>query len=234
MMKTLSQADQDRIAQAVAQAEKTTAGEIHCVLAPEVGGDREDAMAWGAAAALLLPPIALFLGLRLDHPFPGWPLAQWQAAHGALADLTMRTAVSNYITLQALVFIITALVVSIPPIRRLITPRPLKAARVKRAAVAHFLAQGMHLTRNRTGVLIFAALAEHRVEVIADEGIHAAAPTAVWDEVVSDLVAGLKSGRIADGFVAAITRTGAVLAAHVPPRPGDANELPDGLTILPR
>ncbi|WP_165184108.1 TPM domain-containing protein [Caulobacter soli] len=233
-MKTLSQADQDRIAQAVAQAEKTTAGEIHCVLAPEVGGDREDAMAWGAAAALLLPPIALFFGLNLESPLPGWPLTEWRAAHGAIVDLAVTTAVSNYIALQALVFIVTAMVVSIPPVRRLITPRPLKAARVKRAATTHFLAQGLHLTRERTGVLIFAALAEHRVEVIADEGIHAAAPKAVWDEVVADMVAGLKSGRIADGFVAAIARAGAILATHVPPRPDDVNELPDGLTVLPR
>ena len=83
-------------------------------------------------------------------------------------------------------------------------------------------------------MLIFAALAEHRVEVIADEGIYAAAPQTVWDEVVADLQAGLKRGAIADGFVAAVARTGAILAAHVPPRPGDSNELPDDLTLLPR
>jgi hypothetical protein len=35
-------------------------------------------------------------------------------------------------------------------------------------------------------------LAEHRVEVIADEGIYAAAPNTVWDEVVADMVSGLK------------------------------------------
>jgi putative membrane protein len=109
-----------------------------------------------------------------------------------------------------------------------------KKARVRQAALDYFLAKDLHLTRHRTGVLIFAALAEHRVEVIADEGIHAAAPKAVWDEVVADLVAGLKRGAIADGFVAAIARAGAILAAHIPPRPDDSNELPDGLTVLPR
>jgi hypothetical protein len=92
-------------------------------------------------------------------------------------------------------------------------PRPdppgRQAARVRQAALDYFLAKDLHLTRERTGVLIFAALAEHRVEVIADEGIHAAAPKAVWDEVVADLVEGLKRGAIADGFVAAIARTGA-------------------------
>jgi putative membrane protein len=51
---------------------------------------------------------------------------------------------------------------------------------------------------------------------------------------VADVVAGIRRGAIADGFVAAVARAGAVLAAHVPPRPGDRNELPDGLTVLPR
>ena len=39
---------------------------------------------------------------------------------------------------------------------------------------------------------------------------------------------------IADGFVAAVSRAGTILAAHVPPRSDDRNELPDGLTILPK
>jgi putative membrane protein len=130
--------------------------------------------------------------------------------------------------------VLTALVVSIPAVRRVLTPGSLKAARVKRAALEQFLGHGLHVTRDRTGVLIFAALAEHRVEVIADEGIYAAAPNTVWDEVVADLVSGLKRGQIADGFVAAVGRTGAILADHVPPRGDDRNELPDGLTILPK
>jgi uncharacterized membrane protein len=80
-------------------------------------------------------------------------------------------------------------------VRRALTPRPLKKARVRRAAMEQFLATDLHVTRDRTGVLIFAALAEHRVEVIADEGIYAAAPNTVWDEVVADLVSGLKRRR---------------------------------------
>ena len=231
-MKTLSKADQDRIAQAVTQAEKTTAGEIYCVLVPEVGDDRATPLIWAAGAALILPALALLAGFRpemLTRLFGGWSVG-----HAAAHDAAILSALLTYIGLQAAIFAATALLVSIPAVRRALIPGPVKKARVRRAAMDYFMAKDLHLTRDRTGVLIFAALAEHRVEVIADEGIHAAAPATVWDEVVADLVAGLKRGAVADGFVAAIARTGAVLAAHVPPRPDDTNELPDGLTVLPR
>jgi putative membrane protein len=231
-MKSLSQADQDRIAQAVAEAEKTTAGEIYCVLAPEVGDDRSTPLIWATAAALLLPALALLAGFRpemLTRLFGGWSVG-----HAAAQDGAILSALLTYIGLQAAIFAGVAALVWIPAVRRALIPGAVKKARVRQAALDYFLAKDLHLTRERTGVLLFAALAEHRVEVIADEGIHALAPGAVWDEVVADLVAGLKRDAIADGFVAAIARAGAILAAHVPPRPDDANELPDGLTVLPR
>lgn len=231
-MKSLSQADQARIAQAVAQAEKTTAGEIYCVLAPEVGDDRSAPLIWAASAALILPALALLAGFRpemLTRLFGGWSVG-----HAAAQDVAILSALLTYVGLQAAVFAVTALVVWIPAVRRALVPPAVKAARVRRAALDYFLAKDLHLTRDRTGVLIFAALAERRVEVIADEGVDAVAPPGVWDEVVADVVAGIRRGAIADGFVAAVARAGAVLAAHVPPRPGDRNELPDGLTVLPR
>jgi putative membrane protein len=231
-MLTVTQADQDRIAKAVADAEKTTGGEIYCVLAPEVGDDRSVPLIWATAAALLLPALALLAGFRpemLSRLFGGWSIG-----HAAAQDVAILSALLTYIGLQAAIFAVVAALVSIPAVRRALIPPAVKKARVRQAALDYFLAKDLHQTRHRTGVLIFAALAEHRVEVIADDGIHAAAPSRVWDEVVADLVEGLKRGAIADGFVAAIARTGAILAAHVPPRPGDVNELPDGLTVLPR
>jgi len=230
-MRKMTLQDQARIAEAVEAAEKTTAGEIFCVLAPEVSENREVPLIWAAAAALILPAGGLLAGLRPDmltRLFGGWTVG-----HASATDATILSTLSIYIGLQAAIFVLTALLVSIPPVRRALTPRALKAAAVRRAAMEQFLGQGLHLTRDRTGVLIFAALAERRVEVIADEGIYKAAPQTVWDEVRADLVAGLARGRIADGFVAAVTRTGQILSAHVPVRTGDRNELPDGLTILP-
>ena len=42
-----------------------------------------------------------------------------------------------------------------------------------RRRMRQFLAHGLHKTENRTGVLIFAAVAERYVEIIADAGINA-------------------------------------------------------------
>ncbi len=231
-MRKMTPEDQARIASAVAAAEKTTAGEIFCVLAPEVADDREAPLVWAAAAALILPAGGLLAGLRPDmltRLFGGWTIG-----HASATDTAILSALSIYIGLQAAIFIVVALLVSIPPVRRALTPRALKTAAVKRAAMDQFMSHGLHLTRDRTGVLIFAALAEHRAEVIADEGIYKAAPNTVWDDVVADLVAGMKQGKVADGFVAAVTRVGQILAAHVPVKGDDRNELPDGLTILPK
>ncbi|MDG2521663.1 TPM domain-containing protein [Caulobacter segnis] len=228
----LSKQDHERIAAAVAAAERTTAGEIYCVLAPEVSDYRETPLVWAAASALVLPALALFAGLRphmLTDLFGGWT-----AAHDTATDATIFSALSIYIAVQAAVFVIAALVVSLGPVRRALTPGPLKTARVHQAAMQQFLSHGLHLTQDRTGVLLFASVADHRAEVVADEGIYAKAPPEVWDEVVALLIAGLKRDDAAGGFIAAIERSGQILAEHVPPRGDNPNELPDGLVVLPR
>lgn len=223
--------DHARIAAAIGEAEKTTAGEIYCVLADEVSDYRETPLAWAAAVSLVLPALALLLGLRPDALtalFGGWTVA-----HVAASDATVLSALTKYILIQAAVFVVAALVVSIPAVKRLLTPKAVKAERVHQAAMEQFLAKGLHMTRGRTGVLLFAALGEHRAEVIADEGIFSVAPRAVWDEVVALMLAGLKRGAPADGFVDAVRRSGEILAAHVPPGPDNPNEAPDELTVLP-
>src|ERR1700756_2247222 len=60
----LNAIDQDRIAEAVGKAEEGTSGEIVCVLAGEVSHYPEVAIAYAAIAALVIPPLALALGLR--------------------------------------------------------------------------------------------------------------------------------------------------------------------------
>ncbi|MDP1630654.1 MAG: TPM domain-containing protein [Caulobacter sp.] len=227
----MTEPDHERIAAAVALAETTTAGEIYCVLAPSVSDYRETPLAWAAAASLILPAGALLLGFEpqmLTRLFGGWTVAQASAS-----DATILSALTIYVALQAAIFVLAALVVSPPPIRRALTPASLKAERVHRAAMEQFLGHGLQNTRERTGVLLFASLAEHRAEVIADEGIYSVAPKEAWDEVVALLIDGLKRKKPADGYVAAIEAAGRVLAAHVPPRADNPNELPDRLVELP-
>jgi putative membrane protein len=223
--------DQARVAAAIGQAELTTAGEISCVVAPEVSDYRETPLAWAAGAALVAPALGLFLGFRpqtLTELLGGWTVG-----HAAAMGPTVFWALSTYIVLQAIVFIATALLVSIPPVKRALTPKAVKVERVHDAALQQFVAKSLHSTGGRTGVLLFVALAEHRAEVIADEGVYAVAPREVWDSVVARVIDGVKRGRLADGLVAAIERAGEILAEHVPATGDNPNETPDELTILP-
>ena len=78
-------------------------------------------------------------------------------------------------------------------------------------------------------MLIFASTGERYAEIVADAGINEKVAPKVWDDAVNALVAAIKAGRPADGFVAAIEQCGAVLAAHFPPGALKRDELPDKL-----
>jgi putative membrane protein len=222
----ISPEDHARIAEAVAAAESRTSGEIRCVLAGESSDHRLSAMTWAGAWALILPPLAVAVGFRfetLGHLLGGW--AWTSAAEASRTPLIL----TLYATVQVLLFAAVYSLASMAAVRRTLTPGSRLAAKVQAAAHAQFDALGLTRTRDRTGVLLYVSLAERRAQVLADVGIYAKAPPQVWDEVVSLLIAGVRVGRPADGFVDAVTRTGEILAACLPPRADDVNELPDGL-----
>jgi putative membrane protein len=81
-------------------------------------------------------------------------------------------------------------------------------------------------------VLIFASVAERYAEIVADAGIHARVSQDVWDGAVASMIAAIRDGRPADGFVAAIAQCGAVLAQHFPPGALNRDELPNKLVQI--
>lgn len=223
--------DQGRVAAAVRAAEAGTTGEIYCVLAADSSDYSETPIAWAAAVALAAPALLLAAGVTLSLPRFG---EEWTAAHATLdAASTARSVLIGAILLQATLFLLTAAIVAIPPIRRFMTPRGLKRNRVRRRAEEQFLARGLHATRERTGVLIYVSAAEHMAELVADDGIAARVDASVWDEAMALLIQGLNAGRAAEGLEQAVARCGAVLAEHFPPRSDNPNELPDSVLILP-
>jgi len=203
----ISDAEKAKINDAIRAAESKTSGELYCVLAQSAGSYRLMPVAWAAALALLVP----------------WPL---------IAGTTW-SAMTVYV-IQLAMFAIAAIGLSQPGIRFHIVPGRTKRERAHAAAMRQFWAHGMHKTQKRTGVLIFAAAAERYVEIVADAGINAKVTQDVWDGAVAALVAAIKAGRPADGFLAAIEQCGAVLAQHFPAPPGAANpdELPDRLVEI--
>jgi len=217
---------------AVAAAEARTRGEIYCVAAAASSDYREVVLAWAAGVALLAPALLLLGGVEVSAPdvLDGWTAAQ----AGGLAESAVRAALVGAILLQGVLFGLTAIVVSIPPVRRLLTPAGLKRHRVRERATEQFRSRNLHATRERTGVLIYVSLEERLAEIVADEGIASRVEPAVWAQAMAALTDGLRRGDPGSGFAEAVGLCGDVLAAHFPPRDDNPDELPNALVELPR
>jgi len=201
----ITDTDRARIVEAIAAAEKRTSGEIVAIVTAASDDYRHLPLLWAAAAALIVPLVLINLG--------GWPVQ------------------SVYLA-QLGVFAVLAVVLSLAPVRRYIVPRALGRRRAHRLAVDQFLAQNLHTTEGRTGVMIFVSTAERYAEIVADEGIYRKADRSVWDDAVAALTSEIAAGRVGEGFERAIKTCGAVLAEHFPAGKDNHDELPNRLIIL--
>lgn len=196
--------EKERIRRAVADAEKQTSGEIVPMIVAACRPYAEIELG-GLAAGLIIGTLA---ALFLHDP---WGPVQTQLS------LPLTGGILGYILCR------------IPAIKRRLISSPRIDEAVHLRSLAAFTAHGLHYTRAHTGILIFASLFEHRVEVLADRGINEKVQPGTWDEVVNILTAGLKSGNGCAAFCAAIERCGDILATHFPRQPDDRDELKDDL-----
>jgi putative membrane protein len=205
----ISDADRGRIAEAIRAAEAKTSGEIFCVVAGRASSYALAPIAWAAVLALLVP----------------WPLIN-------LTNLTL-TATAVYL-LQLAVFAGLVALLWRPAIRYRLVSRRTRNERAHALAMEQFRRQHLQKTEGRTGVLIFAALAERYAEIAPDAGIAQKVPADAWDRIVADLVSAIRQGREGEGLVAAIGQCGVLLAQHLPAAPGAVNpdELPDRLVEI--
>jgi len=224
----LSDKDRARISATISKVESKTSGEIFCVLAKGVSHYREVPLLWAAVAAFAVPPLLVMVGLHrlaLASIFSSWTDDSARAMEG----LILR-ALSTFELVQAGVFLVVAIIVAVPSVRRAMTPGTLKQHRVRQAARRHFVAVGARLTHAEPHILIFASLADRRVELVAHDNIHKAVGEGPWTASVAAVVKGIKAGKAADGFVAAIEICGAALAEHFPPDGTPKNRSPN--TVL--
>jgi putative membrane protein len=229
----LSTADLAAIESAIREAEARTTGEIYCVVTEESSQYGETPLAWAAGVALLGPALLLLGGVHVSAPelFGGWTAAQVSAA----AERAAREALVGAIVMQAVLFVVTLAVTAWPPVRRALTPRAFKRERVQRRAREQFAAKNLHLTRERTGVLIFVSFAEHMAELIADEGIASHVAPQDWHRAMAALVDGLRRGEAGAGIAAAVGLCGDLLAERFPADPADnPDQLPNAVLVLPR
>lgn len=204
-MSVLSDEDRKRVESAVAAAERKTAAEFVTVIARSSGHYRYLPTLAAAAAMMLLSAVALVV----PWPFP--------------------LTVGEFYLGQVVAFIALFFLFRWRPIRHRLVPRAAQHARANLRAHQLFLDLGLASTRDRTGILLFASLAERYVEIITDRGVRDVIDDAVWADALALFRAAIASGDLAGGFVGAIERCAAELAEKLPPRPDDRDELPDRL-----
>jgi putative membrane protein len=136
-------------------------------------------------------------------------------------------------TLQIAVFALLAFLLNLRPLRLALTPRRTQHRLAHRRAMEQFLAQNLHTTPGRTGVMIFVSVAERYAEIVADSEINRHVPVETWVGIVSDLTANIGKGQAATGFLNAIQASGQLLAAHFPPEVHPHDMLPNHLIFLP-
>jgi putative membrane protein len=165
---------------------------------------------------------------------PGWRLGVLLAllAYASLAVWLPGTPPSALLAAQAAALWLGHRLAQLDPIRRQLISEDLVDARVAERAQRTFAECGLMRSPGRTGVLVFVAVLERRVLVLADEGIprELAAPQSL-DEVVALATEGLRGGRAADGLVAAVNRLGEMLSRQLPAAPRRFAELPSALVL---
>lgn len=205
-MRAIAAEDRERVAAAVRAAEAKTSGEIFVVVARQSDSYRSLPLLWAALAALL----GGFLAAALDPTMAAGSLALG----------------------QGVVFVLIALAAFAPGWRIRFVPPMVRRARAAARAREQFLAQNLHATETRTGVLLFVSLAEHHAEIIADTAIASRVPDDFWQGIVDMMTAEIAAGRLATGLVMAVEACGTALAEHFPRQPDDRNELPDKLVEI--
>ncbi len=200
------EAARQRVADAVKRAEALSRGQLVPVVVEK--SDAYPEVRWrGALLAAALATIAV-LALRVPLTLAELPLLQLAAGlAGALLSLWH------------------------PVERRLAGARAMDEAARARALRA-FHENGLHKTAEGTGVLVFASLFERQAVVLGDHGIHEKMGEE-WDRAVAALVAGMRRGDPAGGFVEAIALAGARLAEHFP-REGAVRAQPNELEDMIR
>lgn len=202
----LGEDDRRVVREAIARAEKKTIGEIVPVVVER--SDPHPGANWFAALCCVL------IGSALTAAWLPWE----SPAFVLLAQLAM----------GSLGFVLAVL---LPDFKRLFVFSNRATSVAEEQAFQEFYANGLQKTEAATGVLIFVSLLEHRVVVMADEGINSRVEDGFWNKTNEAILRGIDRGSLRDGLVAGIDLTGDCLAEFFPWVEGDRNEIPDRLII---
>ena len=205
--------DREKVRHAVDEAERKTSGEIVPYVVRESDPYAEALWRGGTSLGVIVLATLAFL-------------------HEALGLLPFLT-VAWLLILGSVGFLAGMLLVhTVPAVKRLFAGEDLMERRVSMRAAVAFIEEEVFNTRDRTGILLFVSMTEHKVLVMGDSGINASVGENAWEEVAETIVRGVRQGRAAEGLVEAVGQCGRLLEHRgVTIRPDDRNELSDHLRL---
>jgi putative membrane protein len=202
----LSDSDRSSISDTVKAVEKRTAGEIVPMV---VSASYHYPMADVIGAAVFSLPIAILATTVIGN---------WLWIGGR--DMWL------FLGLAAVLFILfNVLVRNTPSLKRFFISQREMAEEVEEAAMTRFFSEGLHQTRDATGILIFVSVFEHKVWILADRGIDAKVADGHWEEIVAMVTDGIRQNRPAEAICEAVRKVGDILAVHFPVKTDDTDEL---------
>ena len=189
-----SAGDREAICAATEKAERETSGELVVYVVercdPHGEAPWKGALIGGAVGAMVAALLVWFVG--------GW---------GAPDELWLLIGLQLGLILGWLASLLE------PVARRLIGAEALESRAEGRAAEA-FIEEQVFATAGRTGVLIFLALFEHRVVVLADEGIGQLVAPSAWNEIAEGIASGIRAGRPAPALIEAVGQCARLMTEH--------------------
>lgn len=202
--------DHERVRAAVRRAEERTAGEIVPVVVPQ--SDAYEIATWrGAVLGGLLALVGVLLVLQF---YSGWGLS-WLYTPWGVALVVLGAGV-----------VAGGLATVVRPLRRAAAGNDLLDETVHRRALQAFVEEEVFATQDRTGILIFVSLLEHRVEVLGDAGINRHVDPEDWGAVVDRIREGIRNDQFTKGLEEAVQMCGRLLERRgVEVQPDDENEL---------
>jgi len=213
--------DLKKISSAVRNAEGKTSGEIATAMIKESYDYAIYELIFAVIIGFLYFVIMMFFVGNIEQ------LLQEKFWDYSVHYLVMFYGFSTFIVITIFYFI-----GNISSIDRLIVPKKLRNRKVQERATRYFMESGVYNTKDRTGILIFISIMEQRVELLADSGINELISPEKWQNIVDNIIKGIRQKEIADHLVESISECGNLLAEHFPIQTDDKNELTDDIEIL--
>lgn len=220
--KRFTEQDKQAVQDAIAEAEKTTSGEIVPVVATRSGRYDRGEDIFGILLGLIAVAVVWLVFQKVEPAGGDWESGQTLAVGLGLVLLSFAVAFVFGVLLATFV----------PALAMPFVGRAERRQEVQRSARQAFFEFRVRATEAGTGIMIYISLLERTVWVIGDRAISDKLDQSQWDEVKDLVIDGLRRGKPTEGICAAIKRCGEFLTEHFPIAPDDTNELTNELRLV--